>query len=430
MLRKIFLILIIVLNTGNAVAQNIDYHLKIFSAGILPGLGSSGKNPENISNFFSINLVGGYHHSNKLLEISGFFGAQKYSSSGLQISGLSNIIGLNNFASDSIEANLQGGQISLLYNYVKDYTYGFQGSLINETRNLLGVQIGGFNTIKGFGIGLQTAVIYNFSDGPFDGTQASGLTNFVSDRLVGVQLAPINYTSSIEGKNSEFENLLTGIQIGLINFSKEMHGWQIGLINYAKEMRGNQIGIINISSPGKIPAHKRSGNTIGLLNMRHLESINVYINEIFYHNVSLSTGSFQNSGITNKRFNKYITGTIGYSWKAITSSTDIKALNAGLNKTYYNASNTPGENNNSYFRFNLGFSRLFYENEKQDNIIKPGVEYGVRVFSKLNTYFFGAVHYNYSLEKDPLILSDENLAASVLPGSRSWVGLSFGVKLH
>jgi hypothetical protein len=105
-------------------------------------------------------------------------------------------------------------------------------------------------------------------------------------------------------------------------------------------------------------------------------------------------------------------------------------LNLGLNKTYYNSSNTPGENDKSYIRFNLGYSRLFYESEKQDNIVKPGIEYGVRALSKLGTYFFAGVHYNYSLEKDPLILSDENLAASVLPGSRSWVGLSFGVKLH
>jgi hypothetical protein len=309
-LKKIFFILIILITSSNAIAQNVELHSKIFNIGILPGLGSSGKNPEKVSNLFSINLIGGYHHSNKLLEISGLFSAQRHSTSGLQFSGLSNIVGLNNLASDSVESNLNGGQFSILYNYVKDYTYGFQGGLINETRNLLGVQIGGFNTIKGFGIGLQTAVIYNFSDGPFDGTQASGLTNFVSDRLVGLQLAPINYASLIEGKNSDFENLLSGIQIGLINFSKEMHGWQIGLINYAKEMRGNQIGIINISSPCKIPAHKRSGNTIGLLNIRHLESINVYINEIFYYNVSLSTGSFQNSAITNKKFNKYLTGTI------------------------------------------------------------------------------------------------------------------------
>lgn len=432
MLKKIFFILITIISSTNAIAQNTEFHSKIFNIGVLPGLGLSGKNPETISNFFSINLIGGYHHSNNLLEISGGFSAQVYSTSGLQISGLSNIIGINNSDSDSLDSNMKGGQISLLYNYVKDYTHGFQGSLINETRNLLGVQIGGFNTIKSFGIGLQAGSVYNFSKGPFDGTQVSGLSNFVTSRFVGLQLAPLNYAALIEGKNSDVDDLLSGFQIGLFNFSKEMHGWQIGLINYAKEMRGKQLGIVNISAPGKIPAHKKSGNTIGFLNVRHFESINMYINEIFYYNVNFSTGSFQNSAIRNKKFNEYLSGTIGYSWNAFTTYTDIKAINLGLAKTYYNYSITPGQNEKNYFRFNVGYSRIFYkdENEKQNNLFKSGVEYGIKPFAKLSTYLFAGLNYNYSLEQNPVILSDENFFSSIFPSSRSWAGVSFGVKLH
>lgn len=72
-----------------------------------------------------------------------------------------------------------------------------------------------------------------------------GLFNTVEKDLVGLQVGFLNSASRVRG-----------VQAGLFNTAYYLKGVQIGLINYAEGAKGLQIGVINVISnttPGMFP---------------------------------------------------------------------------------------------------------------------------------------------------------------------------------
>jgi hypothetical protein len=75
----------------------------------------------------------------------------------------------------------------------------------------------------------------------FSGVQWAWAGNYNTGRLSGVQLASLgNYTVDGEGV------MLSGI----FNGSEEFGGLQIALVNYTKDLQGLQVGLINIIANG------------------------------------------------------------------------------------------------------------------------------------------------------------------------------------
>lgn len=433
---RISLLILFTLVISVCDAQNkIRKETKPLNIQIFPGLGLNGKNPGSYVNYLSLNLISGYSYKNLSFELSGLVSANVAGTRGIQISGFGNVTGLNISLSpwkdDAESANLSGIQFSGLYNYVKDNVFGGQVSFFNQSKNLIGAQIGGINSVNGYTIGFQMAGLYNWSGYSVDGFQLSGLLNETNGRLVGTQLAPINIVRTTEGQNSESMPKKAGLQIGLINYGRTMHGFQIGLINIAGEMRGTQIGLINISSSKKVPVNKKAGTTIGLLNIGLFEGLSFYTNELFYYNLELSTGTLKNSAILSNKTNKYFTGSVTYSWRGIKTDGVLTALTIGLNKFHYSKSTHFGQNERRFVKYGVYLSQIFVDNEiaKHDRIYGASLDYGYKIFKKLGAYFFLGITGNL-MTGDHLVNRQETVGMDFLKTKNLWAGFHAGIKIH
>jgi hypothetical protein len=171
--------------------------------GLLPGLGTPGKNDVRTTSRFSFNLLGGATGSVNGVEVSGLFNIDKGSVQYVQVSGLFN----------TIKGSFKGTQVAGISNYVK--------GAVN------GIQVGGIN---------------NHTSGKLTGVQTAGISNYARESLQGIQVAGI---SNISSKG------IAGIQVaGIINYARHLKGVQVGLINIADSSDGISIGLINIVPKG------------------------------------------------------------------------------------------------------------------------------------------------------------------------------------
>jgi CarboxypepD_reg-like domain len=174
-----------------------------FQLSFVPGTSTQGKLSTQVTNKFSINVLGGYTAGVKVLEVGGLFNINK--------------------------KNVQYFQAAGLFNTVGGSVKGFQGAGI---QNLV------YDSVSGF----QAAGISNYVKGKFRGTQIAGVYNHVSDSMKGTQIAGVANFS---------KRIVNGVQIaGILNYTKKLNGVQIGLINIADTSNGYSIGLINIVKHG------------------------------------------------------------------------------------------------------------------------------------------------------------------------------------
>jgi hypothetical protein len=212
-----------------------------FQLSFVPGIGTQGMLSPQITNNFSINILGGYTGGVKVMELGGLFNINKKNVQYVQAAGLFNAVG----------GTVKGLQMAGIHNLVLDSVRG-----------------------------VQAAGISNFVKGKFNGVQAAGIYNHVTDSMKGLQLAGIGNFS---------KQKIRGWQIaGIANFSnKEIKGGQIaGIINYTKKLKGVQIGLINI-------ADTSDGYSIGLLNFvrKGYHKLSISTNETTQLNAALKTGN-------------------------------------------------------------------------------------------------------------------------------------------
>jgi hypothetical protein len=225
------------------------------------------------------------------------------------VAGLANIIGANAFMnlslpeersliSEDYASSMKGIQVAGLLNYIRNNFSGIQvaGSLNVVDLDVKGLQLAGIgNSAGGTTAGVQLAGLYNLSKESIGGFQVSSLFNYTDAQLAGVQLAMINKASRIKGRRSTPPTKAKGLQIGLINFCKEMDGVQIGLINFGGELRGKQIGLINFFHRAPSKEKVRMGTPVGLLNYGSKGStFRMQHNELFTVNLEYTTGNCLN----------------------------------------------------------------------------------------------------------------------------------------
>jgi hypothetical protein len=244
----------------------------------------------------------------------------------------------------------------------------------------------------------------------------------------------INLAHDIEGKNSIMETESTGIQIGLVNYSKTMNGFQIGLINLSGPNQGTQIGLINIyKTPRK--KGKLDSTPIGILNIGNSSSIEAFVDETFLMNFSISTGNIKNGGLLPANKVKHIMNQITFRQAGISKSA-YKAYGWNWQKQFYNYS--PDIMNEFYF-FSIGLGTSYVDfkdaGNKTNLLSEIGFTAGSRLFPKnRSVYLFATVDANYFYSNNGQTLGPENLTLSFGEGEgvkthELWPGISIGLKL-
>jgi hypothetical protein len=292
------------------VKKKIREYERRFQFSLFPGISTNGISSGSYYNNFSLNLFGGLSAGNRHVEIGVISNVNLKSSSGIQIAGLANIVGANAFINlsqseertliitEDFESNSKGIQLSGMLNYVRDNVAGFQlsGGFNHAGGDFTGVQIGGIgNSAGGTSAGLMLAGFYNLSRESVGGFQISSVFNYTDFQLSGMQLGLMNKARIIRGNKSTPPTRSRGLQIGLINSSKEMDGVQIGLINFGGTVRGKQIGLINFFDRNPSKEFTRMGTSVGLLNLGSKGSVlRLNANEIFATNIEYTTGNCLN----------------------------------------------------------------------------------------------------------------------------------------
>lgn len=177
-----------------------------FQVSLLPGFSSRGMFSPQVSNRFSLNLIGGYTAGVNGVEIGSPFNINKRNSRYVQLAGVFNLAGgtvtglqaagVHNQALDTVK----GVQLAGFINKAESQVAGLQvAALHNKAHKLKGVQIGLFNvadTSKGISI---------------------GLVNIIRNGFYKVTLSANNLTNTNislkTGTHGFYSSLLTGINV-------------------------------------------------------------------------------------------------------------------------------------------------------------------------------------------------------------------------
>jgi hypothetical protein len=243
-----------------------------YQASLTPGLGTHGRMSSQVTNKFSLNLLGGYTAGVNGVELAGAFNISKNNVRLVQVAGIFNVV----------SGHVKGLQLAGVHNHVIDSLRGVQvagfGNIVGKRVN--GVQMAGFfNKVSdGFG-GLQISGVGNLTDQTSNGVQISGMINRSGGDFKGLQIA---------GAVNLARGNVQATQISsLLNLGKaEVSGLQLGTANYAKNLKGVQVGIFNI-------ADSSSGYSIGIFNIikNGKGEVSVFASEVAPYNVAWKTGS-------------------------------------------------------------------------------------------------------------------------------------------
>jgi hypothetical protein len=418
-----------------------------FNLTLVPGISSVGLDPSNNYSYLTLNILTGYQRGTYFFELSTLSSANIQQVNGIQIAGLVNMVGIDYYRDltpkEALKAEnagdvpfLNGIQVSGLMNYVRGNSAGAQLSLgFNISKFMMtGTQIGGMlNYSSKLLTGAQLALIGNISNGTTLGVQVGGF-NKTSDELSGIQVGTVNLAHNIEGKNSIIETESTGLQIGLVNYSKIMNGFQVGLINLSGQNQGTQIGLINIYRPARKKG-KLDGTPIGLLNFGSSISLEAFVDETFQMNYGLSTGNIKNSGRLPANKIIYIMNQLLFRQSHF-SKNEYRAYGWNWQKQFYNYSpDIMGEF--YFFSIGAGISYVDFKatGDKANLLTELGLTFGSRIFPKNRSiYLFATVDANYFYSDDGQTLGPEKLTfpqeSNIVRNTHEfWPGISAGVKI-
>ena len=199
-------------------------------------LGTNGIGSYKIPNQFSLNTHWGVNGGVKGFEFGGLLNVNKGDVAGVQIAGIAN----------STLGKSEGIILSGISNFA--------------TGDARGVHMAGIaNTYKGKSEGIFLAGITNISADTALGTHIAGIGNFAYQSTLGMQIAYTNIT----------RKSLIGMQIGFLNYAKNVHGTQIGFLNISDTIsKGCPIGFLNIVRHGLYEFELTGGEFMSHLNFK------------------------------------------------------------------------------------------------------------------------------------------------------------------
>lgn len=281
---------IVVVKTPDTTTNNIrDIQITYFYP-----LGTNGLYSYKYTNRFSINLIAGLNGGVDGLEFGGIMNINNGNVKGFQIAGIGNLT----------KGDVFGTQIGGIFNINSGFT---EGVMLTSHFNInagdfKGVQISGiFNTNFARFEGAAISGIFNFNRLAGDGFQGAGICNLNSSNFKGVQVAGIlnSNTGFFSNEPSELVQIggvlnintskIDGAQISsCLNVNTDtMKGVQVGLVNFARQLDGVQVGLFNVcggDSSKVVP--------IGLLSIvkNGLHQIEISGNDLMYGNLNIKLG--------------------------------------------------------------------------------------------------------------------------------------------
>lgn len=137
---------------------------------LIPGLSTNGRLNSQVTNYLSLNVVGGYSAGLKGVELAGAFNIDKKKVHGFQAAGAVNIVGgsvrgvqMAGAFNNSLDS-LTGAQFAGAYNYARTVNGVQMAGAVNYTRHLRGLQVGIINiadTSDGVSLGLVNIIRHN-----------------------------------------------------------------------------------------------------------------------------------------------------------------------------------------------------------------------------------------------------------------------------
>jgi len=173
-------------------------------------------------------------------------------------------LGYNNdvYGIDAGVAELSTGHFAGLQAAAMTWTegnvYGIQAAALANmvSEKMLALQVAPVNAVWGDAGGLQVGLV-NY-DGLFAGLQAGGVLNWNNAAAYGLQVASINvnrddFMGLALGGLVNYSEKFKGFACGVVNVSYEVTGYQLGVFNACDQMHGVQIGLINLICESKLP---------------------------------------------------------------------------------------------------------------------------------------------------------------------------------
>lgn len=228
-----------------------------FQVTFITPMGTNGVESPNITNKFSLNIIGGVAQGLDGIELGSVANVLLGNMKGFQGSGFTN----------AVLGNVKGVQLAGYVNYSGGNLNGaaLAGLCNVNMHDATGGQFSGFlNANLGDFKGVQLATFSNFNLKNMKGFQGSGFANVNVGNFEGAQIAGF---SNITVGN------IKGYQVsGFLNYAKKINGLQLGIINVADSVEGAAIGFLSIVKHG-------------------LHQIEVSADEVFYSGLSLRTGT-------------------------------------------------------------------------------------------------------------------------------------------
>lgn len=444
---------------ATAQERKLRYRDKSFQFSLFPGIGTNGLESGHYFNDVSINLTSNVSAGSYYLDLSLISSMSLRSVSGLQISGLANIVGGNAYVNltrweereirrGKEAPKLQGIQVSGFMNFVRT--------------NAVGIQVtGGFNINEAYTQAFQLSGLGNEVGHSFDGLQIGGLFNRVNRtttgiqvslgfnqtrwELKGIQLGMINTVKKSSGGVRKSGVPGKGVQIGLINRAKTMDGFQLGLINFGGRAQGTRIGLINKYKVGpfKGAVVENYGIPIALFNIGSKGShTRIYSDDLFLSSIEYTTGNCLNCSFTQSsmpldgRFmimnqNALI---LAYNPTDVYGTDRRIGIGYGFERLHYNkASMIPTDRRNKRYFLAAGLRVMHLSTTRklQKDLSLLGrlhTEVGMRF---LGFYLFGGISINGHVSHDqPLETHFKWLNGPIGKSTyQVWPGYSVGIQL-
>ena len=272
------------------LSDNILSALRSFpmQVSLVPALSTNKLLSGGMNNNLSLNILGGYCHGVRGVEVGGLFNIDREHVYGVQVAGLANVVG----------GKVVGLQTAGIFNHVRGSFTGVQfAGIHNRVRDTLtGIQVGGIgNHAFGKVTGGQIAGIINTADHGVEGGQIAGILNRSHGDVQALQIGGIANRADnvgiaqVGGIMNKARGNVGGFQIsGLANVAKgDVKGFQIsGIYNKAKKVDGVQIGLVNI-------ADSVGGISLGIINIvkKGYRTFEFSSNDVFQGQIAWKSGN-------------------------------------------------------------------------------------------------------------------------------------------
>ena len=173
---------------------------------------------------------------------------------------------------DEIQQQKHSNSVGLGLVTISDSVRGMQLSPVsNIAEHASGFQLSGFSNVAYDGMtGFQLSALNNIVIGEANGLQLTGFTNQNVGTLRGVQIAFRNKTDTLRGTQIGFFNITShdyqkGVQVGLVNYSRDTKAKRYGLININPKTRIDVMAYGGTSSKFNMAMRFRNRSTYNII---------------------------------------------------------------------------------------------------------------------------------------------------------------------